>query len=264
MDTNLNCFSLMSNACKKIKGKFWKTFLATFIVVFPLVAISFIPYYIGIIIAVFFSGYLFYGLIEYYKQVFRGEDAKLKTIIMNGKSFGAATLLGIINFISLIVGFILLIFPAIAYMIYYGLGMYHLTDQTEYKVKKALTDNADRMVGNKTLILSYKVLIYFLNMLVLVSGSFLFFSLYLIFSSNFALAVFLGLVVVLVGIVLLTFITMLYNATSLEFYQTCMPNLEDVYELRKQRNEKIIAKRNAKLAQKQEKPETKKDEQNKK
>ena len=52
MNTNINCFTLMNNACKKLKGNFWKAFLATLIVVAPIVAVSFIPYYVGIILAV--------------------------------------------------------------------------------------------------------------------------------------------------------------------------------------------------------------------
>lgn len=259
MNANLNCFSLMNNACKKIKGKFWKTFLATFVVVFPLVAISFIPYYIGITIAIFFSGYLFYGLIEYYKQLFRGENPKIKTIFMNGKAFGAATLLGIINFVSMIVGFLLLIFPALVYMIYYGLSMYVLSDQNEYKIKDALSSNAEKMLDNKTLILSYKVLIYFLYAIVFACAALLFIPLSVLYVSNFALAVFLGFLVVMVGIILFTFITMLYHATQLEFYNTCMPDSETVAKIRHERNEIIIKKRNEKLAKKQENLKDNKD-----
>ena len=92
MDLNINCFTLIKNACGKLKGNFWKAVLASLVVVTPLVAISFIPFGIGVILAVFISGYLFYGLITYYKKLINNENPKLCTIFTNYNKFVLAFL----------------------------------------------------------------------------------------------------------------------------------------------------------------------------
>ena len=79
MDTNINCFQLMNNACKKLKGNFWRAVLASLVVMAPLVAVAFIPY-AGLIISLFCSGYLFYGLLVYYKKLLAGEKPSLQVI----------------------------------------------------------------------------------------------------------------------------------------------------------------------------------------
>lgn len=247
MNTNINCFTLINNACNKLKGNFWRAFLGALVVVAPLVAVSFIPYYIGVVLAVFASGYLFYGLIIYYKKLLNGEKPSLLVIFTNYKRFGAATLIGIINVACLLVGLILLLFPSLAYMVYYCVNLHILADQQEVKVKECFTDNSNRMVGNKTLALSYKVLCYFLFALVAGVTALVFMPIVSLSATNYALAIFLGILVVLVAIALLSFVNVLYQATQLEFYNNCLPTMEYCDNYRKERNEQIIAKRNAKL-----------------
>lgn len=262
MNTNVNCFSLMHNACKKLKGNFWRAFLATLVVVAPLVAVSFIPYYVGIILAVFCSGYLFYGLIIYYKKLFAGEKPSLNVIFNNWDKFGAATLMGIINVISLVVGLIVLIFPSLAYMTYYGVNLHILSDQTETKVGECFSQNSERMITHRTLVLSYKVLCYFLFTLIIGACAIAFMPIVSLSATNYALAVFLSLMVVVVGIVLLTFANVLYQATQMEFYTTCLPSKEESDNYRKAQNEKIIAKRKNKETAKDATVENKADEKN--
>lgn len=246
MNTNINCFQLMNNACKKLKGNFWRAVLASLVVIAPLVAVAFIPYYIGIVLALFCSGYLFYGLIVYYKKLFAGEKPSLKVIFTNWDRFGAATLIGIINVACLIFGTILLLLPALAYMVYYGVNLHLLSDQSEPRVREAFTENNERMYTNRTLVLSYKVLCYFLFVVVLGLCAFAFMPIVSLSLNNYALALFLGVLVVLGTIIAFVFINVLYQATQLEFYTTCLPSLEDSRAYRKERNEAIIAKRKAK------------------
>lgn len=251
MNTNINCFTLMHNACKKLKGNFLKALIATFIVVAPLVAIAFIPYYIGIVLAVFFSGYLFYGLIVFYQKLFAGENPSYKVIFTNFNKFGAATITGAINSVCLILGFILLIFPSLVYVVYYGVNLHILANQGETKVKEAFDENSNRMIYNKTLVLSYKILCYFLMSMVIVICGLIFLPVSALYASNYALCVFLGVLIVLLGIVLLTFVQVLYQATQLEFYQTCLPTVEESDEYRKNQNEKAIERRKSRLNKKE-------------
>lgn len=246
MNTDINCFSLMNNAAKRLKGVFWKACLASLVVIFPIVAVLFIPYYVGIVLSVLFSGYLFYGLIIYYKKLFAGENPSLKVIFNNWDRFPAATLIGIINFVCLVVGLIVLIIPAIVYLIYYSVNLYLLADQSEPKVKECFTHNASRMVTNKTLVLSYKVLFYFLFAVVFGICGLIFIPLYSMTVSNLALAVFLIILLILFGIALITLVNVLYQATQYEFYTNHMVSLEEASNIVKERNEKIISKKTAK------------------
>ena len=246
MNTNVNCFTLMNTACKKLKGNFGKAFLATLVVIAPLVAISFIPYYIGIVLALFFSGYLFYGLIEYYKKLFKGENPSLKVVFTNYSKFGAATLMGIINIICMVIGFILLIFPSIVYMIYYCVNMHILSDQKETNILGAFNENSTRMIGNKTLVLSYKILLYFLMALIIAACGLLFVPISTLYASNFALSIFLGILVVIVGIILLALVNVLYQATQMEFYLNCLPSKKFADNYIRENNQKVIEKRKAK------------------
>lgn len=251
MNTNINCFTLMHNACKKLKGNFLKALIATFIVVAPLVAIAFIPYYVGIILAVLFSGYLFYGLIIFYQKLFAGENPSYKVIFTNFNKFGASTIIGVINAVCLVLGFILLIFPSLVYMVYYGVNLHILANQKETKVKEVFVENSSRMIYNRTLVLSYKILCYFLMAMVVLICGLLFLPISGLYASNFALCVFLGVLVVLFGIVLLTFVQVLYQSTQLEFYQTCLPSVEESDNYRRTQNEKAIERRKQRLNKKE-------------
>ena len=142
-------------------------------------------------------------------------------------------------------------------MIYYGVNLQILADQKEIKVKECFEENHNRMVENRTLALSYKVLFYFLFALVVGVAALLFMP---ISTLNFALSIFLKIIVVLVAIALLAIINVVYQATQLEFYNTCLPTMEYADNYRKEVNEKIIAKRNAKLASKVDTVEVKETE----
>ncbi len=251
MSTNINCFTLMHNACKKLKGNFLKALIATFIVVAPLVAIAFIPYYVGIILAVLLSGYLFYGLVVFYQKLFAGENPSYKVIFTNFNKFGASTIIGVINAVCLVLGFILLIFPSLVYTVYYGVNLHILANQKETKVKEVFTENSSRMIYNKTLVLSYKILCYFLMAMVVLICGLIFLPISGLYASNYALCVFLAILVVLFGIVLLTFVQVLYQATQLEFYQTCFPSIEESDDFRKVQNEKAIERRKQRLSKKE-------------
>ena len=247
MATNINCFQLMNNACKKLKGNFWRSVLASLVVIAPLVAVAFIPY-AGLIISLFFSGYLFYGLIVYYKKLFAEENPSLKVIFTNWNKFGVATLVGILNVVALLIGAILLLVPAIVYMMYYSVNMQLLTDKEDPKVNELFVENQERMYTNKTLALSYKVLCYFMFIFVLGLAALAFMPVVSMSLTNHALAVFLGLLIVIGIIAGFTFINVLYQATQLEFYNACLPSVELAKEYVRLRNEKIIAKKKAKEA----------------
>ena len=238
MNTNINCFSLMHNACKKLKGNFLKALIATFIVIAPLVAIAFIPYYIGVVLAVFFSEYLFYGLIVFYQKLFAGENPSYKEIFTNFNKFGAATITGVINAVCIVLGFILLIFPSLVYIVYYGVNLHILANQKETNVKEAFVENSNRMIYNRTLVLSYKILCYFLMAMIIAVCGLLFLPISVLYATNFALCIFLAVLVVLFGVVLLTLVHVLYQATQLEFYQTCFATIEESDEYRRTQNEK--------------------------
>lgn len=245
MDTNINCFQLMNNACKKLKGNFWRAVLASLVVMAPLVAVAFIPY-AGLIISLFCSGYLFYGLLVYYKKLLAGEKPSLQVIFTNWKRFPYATLVGILNVVCLICGTILLILPALVYMVFYSVNMLLLSDQEEPRVKEVFTQNQERMYKNKTLVLSYKVLCYFLFIFVLGLAALAFMPIVSLSLTNHALAVFLGLIVAIAIVAGFTFINVLYQATQIEFYSVHLPSLEASREYRRIRNEEIIARRKAK------------------
>lgn len=245
MATNINCFQLMNNACKKLKGNFWKAVLASLVVIAPLVAVAFIPY-AGLIISLFCSGYLFYGLIVYYKKLFAGENPTLQSIFTNWNKFGVATLVGIFNVIGLLIGAILLLLPAIIYMMYFSVNMQLLTDKEEPSIKELYLENQERMYTNKTLALSYKVLCYFMFIFVLGLAALAFMPVVSLSLTNHALAVFLGMLIVLAIIAGFTFVNVLYQATQIEFYNTCLPSVELAQEYVRLRNERIIAKKKAK------------------
>lgn len=248
-----NGFDLMKISGEKVKGKFTKAFTGTLIAVAPLLLVAILPAllinnwwirWIGLIIAALFVGVFQTGYIRYMRKLMNGEDAPLKLIFSEFKTGWLETFTAVVLIAMYLFGTILLLVPVFFILAYFSMTMfvqeyYHLGSLGE-----SLKVTADKMQGNKTDMLGYKV-IYFALYAVLIALAILSgYGVVLLYKEMAFVGVVLGLFCVLAFTILWCVLTVYYHAANETFFQEVLLA-----------NEKRSARRAAKKAEAESKQE---------
>lgn len=228
--TSKNGLDLIRISGAKLKGVWGKAFLATLIYVTPLIALCAIPY-AGWAISIALFGYLTLGYINYMQKLLKGENPKLSVLYVQPE-FSQAILLGIIMAVGTIVGTILFIIPGILMIGYYSLSLFILNEERIVNVTDTLNVAARKMNKNKTALFAYKVIFYLFYALVGTSTIIGLMFIAGLYETQVALAIVLGILVVLVAIVLISIITVYFYAANVVFYEEIIRPVEVTdYEL---------------------------------
>lgn len=222
--TSKNGLDLIRISAGKLKGVWGKAFLAALIYVTPLIALCAIPY-AGWAISIALFGYLTLGFINYMQKLLKGENPKLSVLFVQPE-FAQAIFLGIIMAVGVIVGTILFIIPGILMIGYYSLSLFVLNEERIVNVTDTLNVAARKMNGNKTGLFAYKVIFYLFYALVGAATLVGLLFIAKLYETQMALAIVLGVVLVLVAIVLISIITIYFYAANVVFYDEIVRPVE--------------------------------------
>ena len=224
-----NGLDLIRISAKRVSGVWGKAFLASLIYVAPLIALCLIPY-AGWAVSIALFGYLTLGYINYMQQLMGGKNPSLKVLFVQ-KEFSQAILIGIIMAVGTLVGTLLFIIPGILVIAYYSLSLFILNEERIVNVTDTLNVTAREMVGHKTAMFAYKVIFYLFYALVGVATVLGMLFVANLYATNIALAIVLGIVIMLASIVLIALITTYFYAANVVFYAEIILPLEDGYVL---------------------------------
>ena len=222
--TSKNGLDLIRISAGKLKGVWGKAFLAALIYVAPLIALCAIPY-AGWALSIALFGYLTLGFINYMQKLLKGENPKLSVLFVQPE-FAQAIFLGIIMAVGVIVGTILFIIPGILMIGYYSLSLFVLNEERIVNVTDTLNVAARKMNGNKTGLFAYKVIFYLFYALVGAATLVGLLFIAKLYETQMALAIVLGVVLVLVAIVLISIITIYFYAANVVFYDEIVRPVE--------------------------------------
>lgn len=163
-----NSLDLIETTGKKLKGKLGKAFLATLILVAPIMACIFSFYLIPVAVLLF--GVLQTGYIRYIRDLIDDKQPSLKIIFSEFSNPGVEILLGTILICMFALGTILVILPAIILIALYSMSFYFAENKKSNSPLDAMKHSRVHMRGNYTNMFSFKVLYWLVYVLLIVFG----------------------------------------------------------------------------------------------
>lgn len=163
-----NSLDLIETTAKRLKGKFGKAFLATLIMIAPLMACVFSLYLIPVAVLLF--GVLQTGYIRYIRDLIDDKQPSLKVVFSEFSNPGLEILLGTILICMFALGSILLIVPAIILVAFYSMSFYFAENKKSNSPLDAMKHSRQHMKGNYTNMYSFKVLYWLIYVLLIVLG----------------------------------------------------------------------------------------------
>ncbi len=219
--TNRSSFDIINGGAHKLQGKFGKAFLATLILIAPLALIACIPY-AGWAISLFIWGVMETGYIRYMRELMNGNNPKLSLLFSEIKTGWLECFLGAILVSMFLVGTVLVIVPGIVLVGYYSMSLFVAEHEHCHTIGEAMNATAKRMEGNKTTMFSYKVLFYFIYLLIMVAFCLLGYYVVVLYASSTVISVLLGIASGLVLILIWSLVTVYYHAANAEFFSEVM------------------------------------------
>lgn len=153
-----NSLDLIESAGKSLKGKFGKAFLATLILVAPIMACIFSVYLIPV--AMLLYGVVQTGYIRYMRDLLDNKQPSLKSIFGEFTNPGLEILLGVLLVSMFLVGGLLLIFPGLVLVGFYSMSLYFAENKKSETPFEAMKTCRKHMRVNVTNMFSFKVLFW--------------------------------------------------------------------------------------------------------
>jgi uncharacterized membrane protein len=139
---------LMKQARETLKGR-WTLAVGTFLLYFLIsVAISAVPK-IGFIISLILSGPLTLGIVIFFLNFSRNQEAKLEQIFLGFKNFGTSFIAYILVVVFTILWALLLIIPGIIAAFSYSMTFYIIADDKSIDASAAIKKSKKMMYGYK-------------------------------------------------------------------------------------------------------------------
>ena len=163
--TSRNGFDLIRATFAKLKGKWCKAFLATVIMVAPLMLCSFTVY--GLVAAVLLFGVFQVGYIRYMRALIDDQNPSFALIFSEFNEPWMEIFLGSILISLYVVGGVLFVIPGVIMVALFSMSMF----LAEYKKSKtpvdAMKNSAKYMRGSYTHMFAYKVLFWLVYIVLL-------------------------------------------------------------------------------------------------
>ncbi len=161
-----NSIELISMTSKKLKGKYGKGFLATLVLLLPIMACMFSFY--AIPVAVLFWGVLQTGYIRYMRDLLDDKNPSIKMIFSEFSNPFLELFLGVILVCMFVLGGVLLIVPGIILIALYSMSLFFAERNKSQTPWEAMKQCRQGMKDNYTNMLSFKVLYWLVYVIVLV------------------------------------------------------------------------------------------------
>ncbi len=235
-----NGLELIKFGAIRLKGNFGALFLGSLAMVTPLVLIFLVPYLIsrftdiswimsiGIVIFAVLVGPMQIGYIKYFNDTIDGKQPKL-SMVYSELRFSIFTLrtvyITLILFILYILGGILWIVPAGFAVSFFSMTLFFLEKYKYNKLSDAMTDCARQMIGNRLAMFSYKLIFYFIYLLLFGIGALCLALVFVLASDSMLVSYIVTLCSVIVFIFMYAMVTVYYHSCNQIFFEdTLMHN----------------------------------------
>ena len=163
-----NSLELIENTFKNLKGKVGKAFLATLLLVAPVMLCVFSVYLIPLAVLLF--GVVQTGYIRYMRDLLNDKQPSLKLVFGEFTNPGLEILLGTMLISMFVVGGVVLIVPGIILVALYSMSFYFAENKKSITPMDAMKQARVHMKGNHTNMFSYKVWYWLLYVLLIILG----------------------------------------------------------------------------------------------
>jgi len=212
-----NSFDLIKSAVLKLKGKMKQAFLATLIMVSPLMLCCFTVY--GIVAAAMLWAVFQVGYIRYMRALINDENPSYTLIFSEFSEPWLEIFLGSILISSYLVGLVLLAIPGILLIGFFSMSLFF----SEYKKAKtpieAMKYSAKYTRGNITNMFAFKVIFWALYLVVLGLGIFGVLGVVKLWANYKVLAIIILVLLYVLVTLVWSVITMYSHATSQLFFK---------------------------------------------
>lgn len=229
-----NGLQLIKIASIKLKGNFSALFMGTFAMTTPLILILCMSALmsilfasgwiltIGIILFTLLVGPLQVGYIKYFNAVLDGKQPKL-SIVYSQLKFSIFTLRTIyisgLLLIMYIIGGILWAVPAGFAISFYSMTLFFL-EKFEYpRLSQAMNECAKKMIGNRLAMFSYKLIFYFIYLMLFIVGGLCLALVYTLSLDNLIISWVVAVCAVIVFIFLYTLVTVYFHSSNQIFFE---------------------------------------------
>ena len=243
-----NGLELIKFGAIRLKGNFSALFMGALAMVTPLVLAFLVPYLIarftgitwiisiGVVLFAIMVGPLQMGYIKYFNATIDGKQPSLSMVYSQFK-FSIFTLrtiyIALLLLVLYIVGGILWIVPAGFAVAFFSMVLFFLEKYKYNRLSEALNDCARQMIGNRLAMFSYKLIFYFVYLLIFGVGALCLTLVFLIAEDSMLVSYIVALCSVIVFIFLYTMVTVYYHSCNQIFFEDTL-----MYNERK-RNKKL-------------------------
>lgn len=227
-----NSMDFIKVAGEKVKGKFGKAFLATLMMVAPLMLCVFTVY--AIPLAIIFFGVFETGYIRFMRALLNGENPGFGVMFSEFKTPWLEIFLGAIMVCMFVLGTVILIVPGAILIAYYSMSLFVAEKEKIVDPGVALKETSKKMNGNIASMFAYKTLFWVFYILVIFGGIILGLLGYKLWADHVLLALLVIFADYLVVTGLWSLITVYYH-TANELFFNEMLYCNEVRKARKQK-----------------------------
>lgn len=209
--------SIIKSTFTQLKGKFVKAFIGAMVYLTPLLLFCLIPY-VGWAISVVLFGHFTVGLIKYINSLLKDEEVKLITIFELRPNISAVTLLGAIVILLALLGGILFLVPGLIVIAYYSMSLFVQAQENSSNVLEVLRKSAQLSKGNKTSMLTYKIIFYVIYALVILLSIFIYLAIEQLYLTLPILSIALTILLAVVLLLGLSAVTACFAVSNQLFY----------------------------------------------
>lgn len=211
-----NSMDFVKVAGEKVKGKFGKAFLATLMMVAPLMLCVFTVY--AIPLAVIFFGVFETGYIRFMRALLNGENPGFGVMFSEFKTPWLEIFLGAIMVCMFVLGTVILIIPGAILIAYYSMSLFVAEKEKIADPGVALKETSKKMNGNIASMFAYKTLFWVFYILVIFGGVILGLLGYKLWADHLFLALLVIFADFLVVTVIWSLITVYYHTANELFF----------------------------------------------
>lgn len=238
-----NALELIKYGAIRLKGHFSVLFMGALAMVTPLVLVLLVPYLIakfsdvtwimsiGVVLFALMIGPLQMGYIKYFNETIDGKQPKLTRVYAEFKPsvFTLRTMyIASLLLVLYIVGGILWIIPACILVAFYSMTLFFLEKYKYPRLSGAMNDCAKQMIGNRLAMFSYKLVFYFVYLMILAIGVLCLMLIFLLAEDSLLVSYIVALCSTIVFIFMYTMVTVYYHSCNQIFFEDTLMHNERV------------------------------------
>lgn len=251
-----NGLELIKYGAIRLKGNFSALFMGALAMVTPLTLIFLIPYLIsrltdtywvmsiGIALFAVLVGPLQIGYIKYFNETIDGKQPRITRVYscLNWSIFTLRTIfITLILFVIYIIGGILWIVPAGFAVSFYSMTLFFLEKYKYPRLSEAMNDCSRQMIGNRLAMFSYKLIFYFVYLLLFGVGALCMGLVLMLAEDSLLVSYIVALCSTIVFIFMYTMITVYYHSCNQIFFEDTLMYNERKRAKIKAEKERIMA-----------------------